>query len=393
MVRNRTMTTALDPIAQARSLVPLLAEHARAAEARRQPHDEVIRALGEARLFSLLTPPQRGGRRIPLVDYLEAIATLGEGCLSSAWVCSFYAVHAWMVCLFPTEAQDEALRDGGIRAPGLVAPNGVATAVAGGFRLRGRWAFGSGAAHADWALISALVRDDESQPPSGARLFLLPRADVEVVDTWDVDGMAATGSHDIVAHDAFVPAHRSVDMIQMATGTTPGAALYAGDALFRLPLPPLLAFVAAAPALGAARASAREFTERAMDRSRTWARGKHFQRPATQMRLAEADMRRRCAELLLQRTAAELECLTPASPIADRARLRMQCSWALTLCTEAVQSLAEIAGAAAHQQDDPLQRRVRDLRMMRCHVVFEADSTAELYGRTLFGLDPDTLLV
>jgi len=387
------MPAPIDPIAQARMLVPLLAAHARAAEEQRQPHDAVIDALSDARLFSLLTPPQRGGRRVHLVDYLETIATLGEGCLSSAWVCSFYAVHAWMVCLFAGEAQKEALHHGGIRAPGLVAPNGTAAAVDGGYRLSGRWQFGSGAAHADWALISAFVRNDEVQPPTGARLFLLPRADIEVVATWDVDGMAATGSHDIVVYEAFVPEYRSLDMIQLATGTTPGAGLYPDDALFRLPLPPLLAFVAAAPALGAVRASLRDFTEQARDRARSWTQGKHFQRSATQMRLAEADMRRRCAELLLQQTAAELETLTPASPIVDRARLRMQCSWALTLCTEAVQSLAEVAGAAAHRQDDPLQRRVRDLRMMRCHVVFEPDSTAEVYGRTLFGLDPATLLV
>lgn len=325
-----------DPIAQARALVPLLTEHAHAAEALRRPHDAVIVALAEARLFSLLTPPRCGGRRVPLVDYLETIATLGEGWLSSAWVCSFYAVHAWMVCLFDAAARDEALRDGGLRALGLVAPRGMAQPVAGGFRLRGRWPFGSGAAHADWALVSAVVRHDDEKPPIGARLFLLPRCDFEIHETWDMDGMAATGSHDIAANDAFVPTHRSLDVVQMETGATPGARLYPDDPLYRLPMPPLLAFVAVAPALGALRASLREFRGQARERDR---------------------------------------------------------SWALTLCTEAVQSLAEAAGAGAHRHAGPLYRRVRDLRVMRCHVIFEPDSTAEIYGRALFGLDPETLLV
>jgi hypothetical protein len=71
----------------------------------------------------------------------------------------------------------------------------------------------------------------------------------------------------------------------------------------------------------------------------------------------------------------------------------MQSSWVLTLCTRVLESLAQIAGAHAHQLSEPLQRRVRDLRMMRCHIIFEPDGTAEAYGRTLVGLDPETPLL
>jgi len=382
-----------DSIAQARALAHLLAEHAEEAERRRGLHPAVVEALGEARLFSLLTPRQRDGRRVALPDYLETIAALGEGCVSSAWVCSFYAVHSWMVCLFEKRAQDEVLREGCVRAPGLVAAKGSAIPRAGGHVVGGRWEFGSGVRHADWALITALTRDNVDAAPNGARLFLIPRHDIEVIDNWRVDGMAATGSCDVAVNGAFVPHHRSLDVLQMATGTTPGAALYPDDPLYRQPLPPLLAFVATAPALGAARASVRELTLQAQTRKRSWASGKHAERSAVQIRLAEADMRVRCAELLLRQTAGEIETLLADAPIAARARLRMQCSWALTLCTEAVESIAQAAGTRAHQLDHPIQRRVRDLRMMRCHVIFEPDSTAEVYGRALFGLDPETLLI
>ena len=37
------------------------------------------------------------------------------------------------------------------------------------------------------------------------RLCLVPVGDVEVMDTWHVDGMVATGSRDIVATTLFVP--------------------------------------------------------------------------------------------------------------------------------------------------------------------------------------------
>jgi len=381
------------PLLQARALIPLLAEHAAEAEARRRPHDAVIAALGAARLFSLLTPPARSGRRISLADYLETMAALGEGCVSSAWVCSFYAVHSWMVCLFDARAQDEVLRDGCVRAPGLVAPRGAAVPTAGGHVVTGRWEFGSGVPHADWVLLSALTRQSVEATPDGARLFLIPRGEVEVIDTWYVDGMAATGSGDVAVRAVFVPHHRSLDAVQLATGTTPGATLYPDDPLYRQPLPPLLAFVAAAPALGAARASVGEFLEQAKTRKRSFAAGRHAQRAGVQMRIAEADMRVRCAALLLHQTADEIEALTPDAPLVARARLRMQCSWALTLCTRVLESLTEVAGAHSHQLSEPMQRRLRDLRMMRSHVIFERDATAEVYGRTLFGFDPETILL
>ena len=383
----------LDSIAQARSLVALLAEHAAEAETQRRPADAVIDALARERLFSLLTPPQRGGRRVTLPDFLETIAALGEGCVSSAWVCAFYAIHSWMTCLFEPQAQDEVLRDGCMRAPGLVAPKGAAIPSAAGHVVSGRWEFGSGVTHADWVLLSSLTRPSRDAAPDGARFFLIPRAEVAVIDTWHVDGMTATGSHDVAVDNVFVPLHRSLDAVAIATGTTPGATLYPSDGLYRQPLPPLLAFVAAAPALGAARASVADMAEQAKARKLSWASGRQAQRPAVHMRLAEADMQVRCAALLLHETAREIEALQPGTSIEVRARLRMQSSWALTLCTRAVESLSEIAGAHAHQRSEALQRRVRDLRMMRCHVIFEPDSTAELYGRTLLGLDPGTLLV
>ncbi len=382
-----------DPLAQARSLVPLLAASAEKAERDRCLHESVVAALAESGLCALLTPAACGGGRVPLCDYLEIIATLGEGCVSSAWVCSFFAVHSWMLCLFEPKARDEILRHGSLRAAGLVAAKGTAIPRGDGYVVTGRWEFGSGILHSDWAMISALTRDRDGDAPNGARLFLIPRSEIEVIDTWHVDGMAATGSCDVAVDAAFVPAYRSLDLVQMATGMTPGAAAFPDDPLYRLPLPPLLAFVAAAPALGAARASLRELAVAAKMRERLWGSGTHAQRAAVQMRLAEAEMDVRGAELMLRQTADELETLTPDAAVTQRARLRMQSSWGLTLCTRAVESLALVAGARAHQRSEPLQRRARDLRMMRCHVIFEPDATAEMYGRTLVGLDPGTLLV
>ena len=110
--------------------------------------------------------------------------------------------------------------------------------VPGGFRLDGRWQWATGIVHADWVIAGAFDRDGERPR---AMFFALPRADVEVEDTWYVDGMAATGSRDVVITDRFVPEERGVDIPDMLNGRGPGGRLHDGP-LYRTPMAPILSF-------------------------------------------------------------------------------------------------------------------------------------------------------
>ena len=133
-----------------------------------------------------------------------------------------------------------------VLAPGHVNPkDGTATPKGDGYELSGHWKFGTGIVHADWVLLSARVTTEPDAPP---RMFLVRPDAVEVIDTWHVDGMVATGSHDIVA--------RSVPVPETHVSLREPPALRAGrDAtyLVRIPVLPMLALTAAIPALGAAR--------------------------------------------------------------------------------------------------------------------------------------------
>lgn len=83
--------------------------------------------------------------------------------------------------------------------------SGRAERVEGGWRISGRKIFGSGVP-AGGALITGAVYDDPESGPTVLHFPLpLTAAGVEILDTWHVMGMRATGSHDVAIDGAFVP--------------------------------------------------------------------------------------------------------------------------------------------------------------------------------------------
>jgi 3-hydroxy-9,10-secoandrosta-1,3,5(10)-triene-9,17-dione monooxygenase len=220
-------TTKEDLIDRARAIAPLFAEQARASEKLRRPSDDAIAAIEEAEIFKMMVPRCYGGLELDMDTFIEVVLTLSEGDASLAWVTAFLIEHNWMFCLFPESFQKSLFSDRSyVLAPGMVAPSGVAKPVSGGVELSGRWQFATGVWHSSWIIAGAIQLNDNDVPDP--RFFAIPREEVTVEDTWHVDGMCGTGSHDVVIEECFVPDDRSVSMLEMNRGSTPGAVIHAG---------------------------------------------------------------------------------------------------------------------------------------------------------------------
>ena len=376
----------IDLIERARSLVPLLRAHARASEQARRPADEVIEALREARIFDLMVPRAYGGLELDLDTFLEVGLALAAGDASAAWVSTFYIEHNWMLCQFPESFQKELYRERShVLAPASIAPRGFAERVDGGFRLNGRWQWATGICHAEWALLSARVDTSGGDPDL---LFLaVPRNDFELVDTWLVDGLCGTGSHDIEVSNVLVPEERTVSVADMANGRARGARLHAGP-LYRTPMLPILGLAASMPAVGLARATLRELQEEIPARESYLGGPRRVDRASIQIRLARALIEIGQAEWLLREIVREVsEVRDQASP-SQRVRWLAAAAMAVAQSREVLFSLSEAGGATAHFLDHPLQRAVRDVNVMASHTVFDLDQRLENYGRTLLGLPP-----
>lgn len=73
----------------------------------------------------------------------------------------------------------------------------------------------------------------------------------------------------------------------------------------------------------------------------------------------------------------------------DRAHWLASYALAVDQSKRALQSIAEASGAHAHFASHPLQRAVRDVNTMACHVLFDLDARLESLGKTLLGLEPN----
>src|SRR5277367_4066605 len=219
---------------RARVLIPLLAERAPVAAAQRQVPAETIAEYRAAGILRILQPRRFGGMQGRFSLFSRIVEELTFGCASSAWVYAVLAEHQWIIAQYPEQAQIDVWgADPEAVAASSLAPRAAAKRVPGGWRLSGRYSFSSGCDYVQWAIIGAFL--GEMGDPGTHAYLLVPFAEIEIVDDWQVLGLAGTGSKSLVLHDVFVPEHRCVMVSDLFAGTPPGALVHPDYPVLRAP--------------------------------------------------------------------------------------------------------------------------------------------------------------
>ncbi|MBU9764170.1 acyl-CoA dehydrogenase [Mycobacterium sp. TNTM28] len=365
--------------------VARLAERASEAEQLRRLPDATITELTESGFTELLTPARYGGRQAPFPAILDPVRRMAHGCTSSAWTIGFLTLHNWMLALFGEQAQQEAFADRPFLAPAPLAPTGRGLPVDGGIRLSGRWSWATGVMHGNWIIVAALCGPDTALYPA---LALLPMSDVTVADVWHTDGMRATGSNDAIATDVFVPEHRLVNVLDIYSGTAPGAGLH-DSATYRWPMVPALALLAAMPALGSAERVTEIYAQRLGERVLPYEGVMQKDKPIAQAHLAEAQVRLRALRSLLAETVGQIETIVAGGDTVDRpvrAQARLAAAHIVAESRAVIAQLLGAGGASIHFLSSPLQRFKRDVDVLAGHVVFDYDTSRELAGALALGM-------
>lgn len=207
-----TKTSYHDLLAEVAKIGPTLERNADADEAAGELTDASFTPLSHLRLSHALVPEAMGGAQLRPTQLMEVVAAITWHSGAAGWVSMVHAAIGGMSAAFLPDSAVERLFAPGSenRFSGQGAPLGMLTKVDGGYRLNGKWGYGSGFSHATFSHSAAFVDDGNGKPlkdEHGEPVIMCVHAPIEEHDQlggWDVLGLGATGSIDYGAKDIFV---------------------------------------------------------------------------------------------------------------------------------------------------------------------------------------------
>jgi 3-hydroxy-9,10-secoandrosta-1,3,5(10)-triene-9,17-dione monooxygenase len=375
--------TGTDLWQKAEALLPKLKERAPKCEELRRLPDDTLRDFHDAQLFRIHQPKRVGGAELEFAAVVTYGALFARVCASTAWNWVNFAAHHMMLGMFPPQAQDEIWgksRDALI-ASSFVFPAGKARKVQDGYMLSGRWPFSSGVDPSEWNMLAGLARLDDNLPPE-QRIFLVPRSQYKVIDTWFAGGLRGTGSKDVEMAEVFVPEHMTLAVADTKGGPTPGSAVNPGM-LFQLPVFALFPYMLSGVALGVAEGLIEDY--KPASGKMTGARVAEIQ--STQIRLAEATAYARISRLVQLSNCREAEEKLP--DMKTKARYRLEGAYAVDWAVRAVDVMFGLYGAGGLYESGPVARAFRDAHAVKQHFSFNTDIAGTTYGRVALGLASD----
>ncbi len=207
------------PVVQnAAALRPVLRQYHEEIEAEQRFPPALLEELHEAGCYRMVIPRALGGLEVDPLTYLRVVELLAEGAGSVGWNLANNSIAQLVTLGLPDEGVDELYGHGGrtVVAGTAVQGGGQGVPVAGGYRVSGRWSFGSGSRQANWMLGSFQIVEDGKPrlSPEGRPLYwrgIFARAEAEIVaGSWDVAGLRGTGSFDWTVEDVFLPERRTM---------------------------------------------------------------------------------------------------------------------------------------------------------------------------------------
>lgn len=377
-----------------RAILPLLAQTADRSDHLRRLDDDAARALRESGLARVLTPKQYGGFELSPSAHIWTCAELAHSSSAASWVLMVCVAHDYIIGRFPEDCQKEVYEgDADNLLAGALAPQGAVERTAGGWRMNGRWQFGSGCDHSPWFILGVRVANPEKD---GYRNYhvMVPRHDIEIDDTWHTLGMRGTGSKDLVATDVFVPDHRAIPTFPAFVGQSP----HSDSPLYRLPVYAGLSSMLSGSVLGMAERGLKHFIERTS--KRTTAHGVSKSDNANmQQRVAESSAEIATARLLLnnicERFDQALEADVAPMALSERVQFRWDAAYIVELSRRAIDRLFAASGAHGVYEGSEVFRAYRDINTACHHAVIDFDTVSGLRGQVALsgglGEDPKSV--
>jgi alkylation response protein AidB-like acyl-CoA dehydrogenase len=332
-----------------------------------------------------------GGPALTSAEQTRVLEALSYGDTSVGW-CAMVGMDSG---LFATYLAESAVREMfpvlDMSTAGMLAAAGVARKVPGGYRLTGRWGFGSGITHADWVFAGAHTQTDGELDRTTAgkpnwRIMMVRPSQIELIDNWHATGLAGTGSMDYKIDDLFVPDEHTFSFREPRSRSGP------------LSTPDLQMRKMPGVPLGAARAAldhVREVARTKVNRmtGRPWSDDYRVQVTLGECETDFAAMRHAVYRSLdhrwsLLESGATLADFTPD----ERVETMLTRLNAFRGGRSIVRRLYDLLATASVHRTSPMDRWLRDLETM-CQHFMAQDQITQSAGAFLIGGRPQNPLV
>jgi alkylation response protein AidB-like acyl-CoA dehydrogenase len=379
----------------AAALTPLIRSYHEELEREQRLPKVLVEQFHAAGFYSLVIPRALGGLQVDPLTYLRVVELLAEAAGSVGWNLANNGIGQLVTLGLPDEGVREVYAHGAdtVIAGTAVQGGGRAVPVDGGYRVTGRWRFGSGCQESAWMLGSFQILDgaEPRRSPDGASTYwrgVFPRSEAQVVDgSWDVSGMRGTGSFDWTVEDVFLPERRT--MVHAGVPLDNQWSRWPGIP-YALPTQAWVGPHHSAVITGIARAGIDALIELAGEKTPRGRTGRLCENPQVQDAVGRADAILNAGRVYRSATIADLWNTVAAgekTTVEQRARCRLAAAYAADSARGAMDLMYRHGGSTSFERESRLAECWRDL-----HVVGQTVTLApEWYpigGRVYLGMDP-----
>ncbi len=389
MAANRPSLTD-DPVARAHALAPLLRDEGARIEALGRLSPAVVNALHDSGLYRTLLPRRLNGFGAGLETAGKVLEIIAAADASTAW-CLGQSIGCSMAAAYvaPAVAREIWGDDPrGVLCWGFQL-EGRARVVPGGYRVTGKWGFGSGGHHATWMGAhchvelpdGSLLTDSVGAPIE--RTMLVRQDTLNWSATWDVVGLRGTGSDSYALTDVFVPdaytVRRDID-----------AERRIDEPFFRFTTTSAYSCGFAFVSMGIARGMLDELKSLAASKKPSNTARMLRDNPVMHHLVAENEAKLRSARAFVLETIREGEdCIRRTGGLTtdNRVLMRLATTTAIRRAKEVAEFAYHEAGATAIFASNAFERKMRDIHASAQQVQGRTGHI-EVCGQYFLGFDP-----
>jgi alkylation response protein AidB-like acyl-CoA dehydrogenase len=364
-------------VIKARSLYPLIAREADEVNRIRGLTQPIVSALKEGGFFRLLQPKSIGGMELTPSEFAQVTQAVAAADGSCGWVvCQGNGCAMSAAYLDPRVAREIFGPVDGILAWGPPGGPFEAERVPGGYCVSGTWRFASGSQNATWLGAHMKIAGTKQ-----VRTVLFPKSSAAMTDIWHTMGLRGTASNEYTVKDLFVPEERAMQRDMAADRREDGP-------LYKFSSGQLYSAGFAGVGLGIARGLIDAFLALPATKVSRGAAKPLRENNVVQSNLAQTEARWHSARAFLHNTLNEVyDHVVRHGEMTEQqgAMIRLASTWAINQSREAVTTLFHCAGSSAVFEDQPFERRLRDI-----HSVNQQAQGRQLHyesvGQIMFGM-------